>query len=107
RGYCRNQTNTSLEFRFVSSLKDGSLRATITKPISYSRCWEIIKETLETIGEKSQDFGTDSLRSGAARQLQYGTVGTDYTRDDGKQTAQVHEDSIDNNEDLNIFARTK
>lgn len=33
----------------------------------------------------------------------YGTVETDYTRDDGKQTAQVHKDSLDNNEDLNYI----
>jgi integrase len=33
-------------FRSVNSLKQGSTKSTVNKPISYSRCREIIKDTL-------------------------------------------------------------
>ena len=51
-------------FRAINSFKAKSTRPVINKPISYSRCREIIKETLAAVGEDPQLYGTHSMRSG-------------------------------------------
>ena len=51
-------------FRSLSSLKKSTLNKADNKPFSYSRCREIVKETLAAVGEDPTQFGT--LRSGGA-----------------------------------------
>lgn len=53
-------------FRSLNSLKAVSLDPALNRPISYSTCREIIKNTLVHIGEDPKQFGTHSLRSGGA-----------------------------------------
>ena len=53
-------------FRSLSSLKKSTLNKADNKPFSYSRCREIVKETLAAVGEDPAQFGTHSLRSGGA-----------------------------------------
>ena len=51
-------------FREIHSFKAKSARPVISKPISYSRCREIIKDTSAAVGEDPQLYGTHSMRSG-------------------------------------------
>ena len=51
-------------FRTTNSFKGHSTKSVINKPISYSRCGEIIKETLAKVGEDLQLYSTHSMRSG-------------------------------------------
>ncbi|CAB4031942.1 integrase recombinase xerD homolog, partial [Paramuricea clavata] len=53
-------------FRSLSSLKKSTLNEADNKSFSYSRCREIVKETLAVVGEDPAQFGTHSLRSGGA-----------------------------------------
>ena len=56
-------------FRFLTSLAqikaEQSNKAT-NKPISYTRCREIAKETLAAAGENPEYYSTHSLRAGGA-----------------------------------------
>jgi hypothetical protein len=53
-------------FRSLSSLKKSTLNKAENKPFSYSRCREIVKDTLAAVGEDPAQFVTHSLRSGGA-----------------------------------------
>ena len=50
-------------FGTINSFKGHSTKPAI-KPISYSRCREIIKETLAKVGEDPQFYSIHSMRSG-------------------------------------------
>ena len=51
-------------FRAINSFKGHCTKPAINKPISYSRCREIIKETLAKVREDPQLYSTHSMRSG-------------------------------------------
>ena len=59
---------TSEEYiiRSLWSYKTGKLTTAKSKPISYSRCWKIMKKTLAAVCENPDLFSTHSLRSGEA-----------------------------------------
>ena len=61
-----NPTSEEYLIRSLSSYKAGKLTTARNNPISYSRCREIIKETLAAVGENPELFSTHSLRSGGA-----------------------------------------
>ena len=56
-------------FRPLTSLaqsQSGKSNKTKNKPISYTRCREIVKETLAGVGENPEYYSTHSLRAGGA-----------------------------------------
>jgi integrase len=68
-------------FRSANSLKQGPTKATLNKPISYSRCREIIKHTLGKVGVDPKGYSTHSLRSGGATAMaQLGTGNPSQSR---------------------------
>ena len=53
-------------FRSLASLARNKAAKLENKPISYTRCREIVKETLAAVGENPACFSTHSLRAGGA-----------------------------------------
>ena len=58
--------------RSLSSCKAGKLTTARNNPISYSRCREIIKETLAAVNENPELFSTHSLQSEEATAIGQG-----------------------------------
>lgn len=61
-------------FRSLSSYSTVPLKPALNRPISCSRCREIIKNTLVQFGEDPKQYGTHSLRSDGATAMAHATA---------------------------------